>query len=67
MTETSPTPLSEPIEQPITACGSQVKDPAQYPSAQFHGKTVLFCTEACRLAFLNDPERFMAGEIEHPE
>jgi YHS domain-containing protein len=27
---------------------------------------VYFCTRACLRAFESDPDRFMAGEIEHP-
>lgn len=44
-----------------------MKDPQKYPSAIFHGERVFFCTLACLKAFESDPERFMAGEIEHPE
>ena len=49
-----------------TACGGFIKDPSRYPSATFHGETFYFCTQACLNVFLNDPEPFMAGEIEHP-
>jgi len=40
--------------------------PDSFPNAMFHGKRVFFCTSACLSAFESDPERFMAGEIEHP-
>lgn len=49
-----------------TACGGVLKDPSGYPSAEYQGKTVYFCTRACLRAFLQSPEAFMAGEIEHP-
>jgi len=49
-----------------TACGGFVKDSSRYPSAEFHGDTIYFCTRACLRAFLENPEPFMAGEIEHP-
>jgi YHS domain-containing protein len=51
----------------FTTCGGKISDPDQYPSAEFHGERVYFCTRACLRAYLGDPERFMAGEIEHPE
>lgn len=49
-----------------TACGGFIKGPSRYPSALFHGEQVFFCTKACLKAFLENPEPFMAGEIEHP-
>ncbi|MEZ0395703.1 MAG: hypothetical protein ABWK53_04635 [Anaerolineales bacterium] len=51
----------------LTACGGKIDDPQKYPSAIFRGERVYFCTLACLKAFETDPERFMAGEIEHPE
>ena len=59
---------NQPIEEPkfITACGGKVKDPSKYPSAEYHGKTIYFCTQACLDVFLLSPDPFMAGEIEHP-
>jgi YHS domain-containing protein len=53
-----------PYEQ--TACGGWIPDPASYPYAEYQGRRVYFCTEACRQAFLRAPEAFMNGEIEHP-
>jgi YHS domain-containing protein len=50
-----------------TVCGGRMKDPESYPSAIFHGERVYFCTAACLAAYELDPQRFMAGEIEHPE
>lgn len=49
-----------------TVCGGSLKDPALYPSADFHGETIYFCNSACLKAFLKAPEAFMAGEVEHP-
>ena len=49
-----------------TACGGFIKDPARYPSAEFHGEKVFFCRQACLLVFLENPEPFMAGKIAHP-
>lgn len=53
-------------ESVFAVCGGKIEDPEKYPSAIFHGKRVYFCTLACLKAFESDPERFMAGEIEHP-
>ena len=49
-----------------TACGGKIKDPSKYPSAEYKGERVYFCTQACLEVFLQDPEPFMAGEVEHP-
>lgn len=58
--------ISEPPLTAKTACGGKPKNPEQFPSALFHGERVYFCTSACLRVFETDPERFMAGEIEHP-
>ena len=60
MTENTGDPIT------VTACGSEIKDPKQYPSALHRGETVYFCTRACLNAFKLDPDPFMAGDIEHP-
>ncbi len=50
-----------------TVCGSEIREPDKYPSSLYRGETVYFCTGACLKAFLGDPDRFISGEIEHPE
>jgi YHS domain-containing protein len=50
-----------------TDCGSAIEDPDKYPSSLYRGEVVYFCTGACLRAFEGDPDRFIAGEIEHPE
>ena len=50
----------------VTACGGRIHDPSRYPGAIYRGQVVYFCTRACLRAFEADPDRFMAGEIEHP-
>ena len=49
-----------------TVCGGKLKDTAGFPSAVYQGEQVYFCTRACLRAFEEDPDPFMAGEIEHP-
>lgn len=49
-----------------TACGGKLTDTTGYPSAEYRGEPIYFCTNACLRAFEQDPERFMSGEIEHP-
>jgi YHS domain-containing protein len=45
-----------------TVCGRTItSDPAYYPQAEFHGRTIYFCTETCQSVFLSDPERFYAA------
>jgi YHS domain-containing protein len=44
---------------PETVCHRTITgDPAYYPQAEFHGRTIYFCTETCHSVFLSDPERF---------
>lgn len=64
MTETITTGSSLPEYK--TACGGQLKDPSKYPSADHRGEQVYFCTRACLRVFKQDPDAFMAGEVEHP-
>ncbi len=37
-----------------------------YPSADYRGERIYFCTRACLRVFEQDPDPFMAGEVEHP-
>jgi len=53
-------------KQAVTSCGGKMEDPKRFPSAVFKGERHFFCTVACLRAFESDPERFLAGEIEHP-
>jgi YHS domain-containing protein len=52
--------------QAKTACGGVIDDPENFPSAIYRGERVYFCTLACLKAFEQNPDPFMAGEIEHP-
>ena len=49
-----------------TVCGGVLDDPSKYPDAKYNGETVYFCAQGCLRAFEKDPDRFIAGEIEHP-
>ena len=49
-----------------TACGGSLHNLSEYPSATFKGECIYFCNDACLKAFLQAPDAFMAGEIEHP-
>jgi YHS domain-containing protein len=59
--------IEEEARSAETACGGKLKDASGYPSAEYQGRKVYFCSQACLNAFLGDPDRFMAGEVEHPE
>ncbi len=61
-----PGPNEIRITQIETACGGKMEWNENIPSAMYHGKTVYFCMKSCLKAFQSDPDRFMAGEIEHP-
>jgi YHS domain-containing protein len=43
-----------------------MNDPAGYPSAIYRGTRVYFCTRACLRVYEQNPDAFMAGEVEHP-
>jgi len=49
-----------------TACGGTIKDQTIYPSVDYHGGIIYFCTHACLRVFKEDPDAFMTGEVEHP-
>ena len=49
-----------------TACGGKLKDPTNFPSAIYCDEQIYFCTIVCLCAFEQNPDPFMAGEIEHP-
>jgi YHS domain-containing protein len=49
-----------------TACGGEVDNPGEFPSTIYRGEQVYFCMRACLRVFQQDPDAFMAGEIEHP-
>lgn len=49
-----------------TVCGGKIKDPADFPSANYQGERIYFCTRACLRVFEENPDPFIAGEIEHP-
>jgi YHS domain-containing protein len=55
-----------PLPEYKTACGGQLKTPTNYPSAIDRGERLYFCSHACLRAFEQNPDAFMAGEVEHP-
>ena len=61
---TEPTPAQSPEYK--TASGGKLKDPMNYPSADYRGEQVYFCIRACLRVFEQDPDAFIAGEVEHP-
>ena len=62
---TEPVPSNQAPEYK-TACGGKLKDPENYPGALYQGERIYFCTHACLRVFEQDPDPFMAGEVEHP-
>jgi YHS domain-containing protein len=60
--------MTQAESQPIykTACGGTLRDISSYPSAIYHGERIYFCTRAGMRVFEQDPDPFMAGEVEHP-
>ncbi len=49
-----------------TACGGVLQEIRDHPSADYRGKRIYFCRQACLRVFETDPDQFMMGEIEHP-
>ena len=49
-----------------TQCGGAITEPEKYPSADYQGQQVYFCTRACLRVFLENPDAFMTNEVEHP-
>jgi len=49
-----------------TACWGILKNPANYPSAAYHGERIFFCARACLRVFEQNPDSFMAGAVKHP-
>ena len=49
-----------------TQGGGVITEPEKYPSADYQGQQVYFCTRACLRVFLENPDAFMANEVEHP-
>ncbi len=64
MNQSQATSLPEPEFK--TVCGGKIKDPSKYPSAEYRGERIYFCTRACLRVFEQDPDPFMAGEVKHP-
>jgi YHS domain-containing protein len=62
--ETSFDKSQEPIVK--TVCGGKINKPADFPTAIYRGEQIYFCTRACLRVFEENPDPFMAGEIEHP-
>ncbi len=50
-----------------TVCGGRTTLTRDTPRAEYRGETVYFCTRACLRAFLQAPDPFMGGEVEHPD
>jgi YHS domain-containing protein len=47
----------------VTLCGRIFRntDPQYFPSAEYRGRTLYFCTDSCLAAFQADPERFYSA------
>ena len=46
----------------VALCGRVFRsDPEFFPQAEYRGRTIYLCTDACLGAFLSDPDRFVAA------
>ena len=46
----------------VALCGRVFRsDPEFFPQAEYRGRTIYLCTDACLGAYLSDPERFVAA------
>jgi YHS domain-containing protein len=50
-----------------TVCGGVIAGWKATISADHHGETIYFCRLACLRVYETDPDRFVRGEIEHPQ
>ncbi len=57
-TEKDVDPLTEPV---CPVCGMEVKNPKPKLVANYHGRKVYFCADACRKKFWRRPERCLAS------
>jgi trehalose synthase len=58
----SPGPLVEGAPRdPV--CGMAIEEPEAAPHAELAGSDYVFCSEACRLRFLADPEHYASGRM----
>jgi len=56
----------ETAELPML-CGRSIQgNPIYYPQAEYEGRRVYFCTQFCRNAFENEPDRFYAAHRRPP-
>ena len=49
-----------------TVCGGKLKDPKYSLSVDYRSEQFHFCTRACIQVFEQNPDAFIAGEVEHP-
>ena len=63
---TQPVTATPQLPEYKTVCGGVIKDPENYPSAIYHGERLYFCTRACLRVFEQNPDPFLAGDVEHP-
>jgi YHS domain-containing protein len=55
-------PIPKELAFPETVCHrTMTGDLAYFPQAEFHGRILFFCTQACLDAFQRDPERFVTA------
>ena len=61
-------PTEETLETKTTRdsfaalCGRLFRsDPEFFPQAEFRGRTIYLCTDACLGAYLSDPDRFVSA------
>lgn len=46
----------------VAICGRVFRsDPEFFPQAEYRGRTIYLCTDACLGAYLSDPDRFVAA------
>ena len=61
-TDLNPESGQETISSPEAVCHRILTGDLVYvPRAEYHGRTIYFCTQTCQSVFLSDPERFYAA------
>lgn len=61
VTPSSSTPLRK------TICGGVIAGWKATITAEYRGEQIYFCRLSCLRVYETDPDRFVRGEIEHPQ
>ena len=50
--------MGEKVKDPV--CGMEVDTDSAAAQSEYEGKTIYFCSSACKMEFDNNPEKFLS-------